>query len=385
MDHASAPDRHWRGRLQEPREIDELLAGPIDQALGPFWKTAVRKYTKCNLKYGKDKLVALWGIAKLLRDMLQTEYGEGLWEENLQDQLAWRVEECRPGERPNESTSEFLERDIPSWSWASVDGIVVVADRLSDQSHYKVTDHDGKPLSFDLKGAKRLVWATSKRVAADAPSMPPRGISDSGPELQRRSKELAKEGHSASDEKSFHQINGPVPVDRNDQPEFYSKSIRIQGHVGHGQLQRDSTRKRWLLQVAGVTDVDVVAFPDIVPALEDSSAKSTYFVVLAAKQVIKPPELNIVGTSSPETQTGGRTLAKIDESTVTGGGEDHVDYAGHGILMKYTSSHHFCRTGAFKFRNASDESFKRLQKTANWDKLSPEQYHPGRGRKFWLD
>ncbi|KAF1840464.1 tol protein [Cucurbitaria berberidis CBS 394.84] len=382
MDSAAGPDRHWRGRLQEPEGSQELLAGAIDQSLGSFWKTAVGKYSSCNLTKGKDKLKAFWGIAKLVRDALGTEYGEGLWEENLEDQLAWRVEDCKLTERPNESLDVKFAREIPSWSWASMDGTVVVPDRLSDQLHHKVKDHDGRPLSFDLKGVKRLVRTASKRPGNEAPPMPARGISDSGPELQRRKEQRAKEQLGMSDKEEIHRSSSPEKINRDAEPEYYSKSIRIQGHVGRGRLQWDDTRKKWVLQIDGISDVEVEAFPDIVPVLGDSVAELPYFAVLAAKQVTKPSSFKPNMGPKPLERRG--TLPKIDELEDPRDNED-FDYAGHGILMKYTGDDRFRRTGAFRFRNANDGFYKRLQETENWEEISPEMYHPTRGRKFWLD
>jgi hypothetical protein len=94
MDSLAGPDRHWRGRLQVSEDSQEPLAGAIDQSMASFWKTAIGKYTSCNLTKGSDKLIAMWGIAKLVRDALGVEYGEGLWEAQLEDQLAWHVVEA---------------------------------------------------------------------------------------------------------------------------------------------------------------------------------------------------------------------------------------------------------------------------------------------------
>ena len=126
LDSASGPDRHWRGRLQEFEGSDEPLAGAKDDSIESFWKAAVWKYTSCNLTKGSDKLIAMWGIAKLVRDEIGIEYGNGLWEKNLEDQLAWRVAECTLVVRPSYSTEWALERKIPTWSWASMDGAIEV-------------------------------------------------------------------------------------------------------------------------------------------------------------------------------------------------------------------------------------------------------------------
>lgn len=147
LDNDAATDRHWRGRLQMASDLRQApLAGPDDDSLELFWKTAVSKYTSCNLTKGSDKLTAIWGIAKLLRDVLEEEYGAGLWEHGLEEQLAWRVAECILDTRPDEL------RQKPSWSWASMKGTIMIQDRLPGETRdYIATDHDGKPISFKLQ------------------------------------------------------------------------------------------------------------------------------------------------------------------------------------------------------------------------------------------
>ena len=58
-----------------------------------FWKPAVKNYTSCNLTKQSDKRMAGWGIAKLVRDSLESgeEYSAGMWEHHLEEQLAWTV------------------------------------------------------------------------------------------------------------------------------------------------------------------------------------------------------------------------------------------------------------------------------------------------------
>jgi hypothetical protein len=379
MDRAAGLDRHWRGRLQEPEDDHEMLAGANDQSMEVFWKTAVEKYTSCNLTKGRDKLIAMWGIAKLVRDAMNVEYGNGLFEENLEDQLAWRVAECKLKQRPSESTKEELARNIPSWSWASMDGMILVPDRLSDQLHFKVTDHDTQPLTFDLVGVKRSVRPAFSR--AGAPPLPIRGISDSGPELQRRNKEREQDENDVKKEKDFHRSGSPEKVNRSHEPMFHSTSIRLQGHVGRGQLQYDKTGAVWYLQIDGVGEGILEAFPDVIPDLTDPNDTSPYFVVLAAKQVIKPPVF-VLDDASKSTNSGALSaIVERDENA-----EDDFDYAGHGILMKEMGDHHFRRTGAFRFRSANGKTYEQLQRTYQWEETEPSRlYTNERGRKIWLD
>ncbi|KAH7086741.1 heterokaryon incompatibility protein-domain-containing protein [Paraphoma chrysanthemicola] len=379
MDRAAGPDRHWRGRLQVTEDKHEILAGANDQSMDAFWKTAVEKYTSCNLTKGRDKLIAMWGIAKLVRDAMNVEYGNGLFEENLEDQLAWRVAECKLEQRPSESTKEELARNIPSWSWASMDGKILVPDRLSDQMHFKVTDHDTQPLTFDLVGVKRTIRPVYGR--AGAPPLPIRGISDSGPELQRRNKERERQTEDFIGEKDFHRSSSPEKIDRSHQPMFHGTSIRLQGHVGRGRLAYNKLGTTWHLDLDGVADGVIEAFPDVKPNLTNAIDASPYFIVLAAKQVIKPPIFALVESGDTKSTGSLTAIAEGDESV-----EDDFDYAGHGILMKDMGNDHFRRTGAFRFRSVDGSTYELLQQTYMWaDLKSPKKYSKERGRKIWLD
>lgn len=356
MDSIAGPDRHWRARLQEPEDTHDPLAGVADQSMGSFWKAAVEKYTSCNLTKGSDKLIAMWGIAKLLRDALGIEYGHGLWEENLEDYLAWRVAQCTLTERPSESQKKDLKRDIPSWSWASMDGTIIVPDRLSDQPHYKVTDHDGHALTFDLKGVSR---PARKSVT-----------------------QLEKENPDIKFKHDFHRSSSPKRISRDLEPEFYSKSIRIQGHVNRGLLRLDIASKSWVVSVEGNSHVILEAFPDIVPRREDPVDEMPYLVVLAAKQVFKPENFNADGAEGEHCGTmDPGVIAEEGDS----GEEEEYDYAGHGILMKDAGEHHFRRTGAFRFQNLSQGDFDVLLVTVDCGGLPAGMYDAERGRKFWLD
>ncbi|CAN9381039.1 unnamed protein product [Alternaria alternata] len=91
-----------------------------------------------------DKTIAIWSIAKLLRDVMREQYAVGMWSEALEEQMAWRVRENQKCENMPE-----LDASIPSWSWASVRGSIVPQHRLALRS-YTVTDHDGAMVKFTV-------------------------------------------------------------------------------------------------------------------------------------------------------------------------------------------------------------------------------------------
>jgi hypothetical protein len=140
VDDTAATDRHWRGRLQyRSRNKDSVVVGPNDDSIETFWQTAVLKYTSCDLTKQVDKTVAIWSIAKMVRDITGETYACGLWRYNLEEQLAWRVYRCDKRARMPE-----LQYRIPSWSWASIRGPISAAHRMVVERHYTVKDHLGE-------------------------------------------------------------------------------------------------------------------------------------------------------------------------------------------------------------------------------------------------
>jgi hypothetical protein len=150
LDRYASTDRHWRGRLRATSVApQEMLGGPNDDSMESFWITSLSNYTACQLTNQSDKTVAVWSIAKVLRDILDENYGGGLWERALEEQLAWRVKDIGTEARIDE-----LQLLHPSWSWASVRAAVIPQERISVPRCYLATNHRGKSIRFRNKGAK---------------------------------------------------------------------------------------------------------------------------------------------------------------------------------------------------------------------------------------
>jgi hypothetical protein len=366
MDGPARPDRHWRGRLQEPEEKTAPSAGANDDPLQEFWKSAVRRFTDCALTNREDKLIAIWGIAKLVRDGLDDEYGMGLWERNLEDQLTWRVAEPTLHERPTDSTA--TGHKFPSWSWASMDGRIEVPDPTSksNKPHWTATDHSGQVLRFDLVGVQRSFTSAPPRLGDASAPLQRRGQSDTIVEQKARYRELEKA--SATVEDGQGKGTPAEKVDRNNEPTFYNTSIPISGHVSRGHLVRAAAQAGWLLRPQEPVDTIIEAFPDTVPKLESSVDQEQFFVVLSAKQAVKAEAADILKTYRPET----RKLTWADEEVL---GErvatNEFDVSGVGILMSEAGRGRFTRTGAFRFHRISNEDWKKLIKTEK--------------SNFWLD
>jgi hypothetical protein len=157
LDRFAATDRHWRGRLQETTaSAQEVTAatGTNDDSMENFWKNALLKYTQCELTKQEDKAIAIWSIAKLVRDQLARirqshnldgpvdEYGGGLWSIALHEQLAWRARDVHVGARLVD-----LQAFNPSWSWTSVKGAICAQSRLDERDYY-VEQHAGGVVRF---------------------------------------------------------------------------------------------------------------------------------------------------------------------------------------------------------------------------------------------
>ncbi|KAK8059246.1 HET-domain-containing protein [Apiospora saccharicola] len=166
LDAASSTERYWRERLQliEKKQgaaaaapapaAPQKFFGSADVSFETFWREAVGNYTACDLTQDTDRLLAVWGVAKLVRDQFrlgngEEDYGVGLWCSQLAEQLAWRSRD--PGKA---ARSPGLSRLWPSWSWASLVGPIDLQPRSSEPGQfYSATNHEGGAVCFELKAA----------------------------------------------------------------------------------------------------------------------------------------------------------------------------------------------------------------------------------------
>ncbi|KAH8680519.1 heterokaryon incompatibility protein-domain-containing protein [Xylariales sp. PMI_506] len=181
LDGLAATERHWRERLQAVQKVQKVqphsgadrggdtrnhmsyypvsFSGSANDSIETFWRRAIRDYTACELTKQEDRLAAIWGVAKHVRDQMRhdlgsaEEYGAGLWSSNLEEQLAWRVlPDSSGGSAPRcERRPATLCRLFPSWSWASVVGQIDLRDRYSGEFGRWVTNHEGGDVAFSLE------------------------------------------------------------------------------------------------------------------------------------------------------------------------------------------------------------------------------------------
>ncbi|KAI9708475.1 MAG: hypothetical protein M1820_003936 [Bogoriella megaspora] len=317
LDKDAGTDRYWRASLQTPSSLrQQTLFGPADYSLEYFWKNALLCYTSCDLSKGKDKLIALWGVAKLLRDALGEQYGAGLWEGNLEEQLAWKVSECRLDERPQELSHN------PTWSWASMGGAIQTHDRfLNTERCYHVTDHAGRPIRFELK---------DQGVELREPTQ------NCTEEFQRMDQKIAQmkgsKEHTTSSIERANQRWNDILKTWDDQPELLCRSIQIQGHLVKMRLHENVSESKWVPEFLHNPSHDpnmgkFEVFPDVKPKTD----QALFLLVLAA------------------------TEYQADETDF---------YKGYGIVLQRTDDErHYYRTGALHFENISETTWKWLQNT----------------------
>ncbi len=83
-----------------------------------LWQELVTEYSKCELTYLKDKLIAFAGVAKCMMKARKDRYAAGMWARGMVHHLAW----WRPIEDREAFPISKTSWRAPSWSWASVDG-----------------------------------------------------------------------------------------------------------------------------------------------------------------------------------------------------------------------------------------------------------------------
>ncbi|KAK0912110.1 hypothetical protein LTR02_002983 [Friedmanniomyces endolithicus] len=101
--------------------------------LNEDWPTIVQYYTVCNLTYSEDKLKALAGISAMIREVTDDEYIAGFWKSRLLWSLCWVPMTLTPRRFPSASSP------APSWSWASVQGMIYLPGYISDRERLLIS------------------------------------------------------------------------------------------------------------------------------------------------------------------------------------------------------------------------------------------------------
>ncbi|KAL6799957.1 heterokaryon incompatibility domain-containing protein [Trichoderma sp. SZMC 28012] len=109
----------------------EPFYGSLEDDKLYLWKTIVQQYTRRELTNADDKLNAVMGITSELETLWRDINIYGLWKEWFIDLLAWHKPDIGREEGRN------LKR-APSWSWASLDGVVAYEGSITEDAKVKL-------------------------------------------------------------------------------------------------------------------------------------------------------------------------------------------------------------------------------------------------------
>ncbi|KAF2124911.1 HET-domain-containing protein [Dothidotthia symphoricarpi CBS 119687] len=111
------PNLSWSGKLFS------LATSP--ENIRQVWLSARGEYSRRNITYQTDRLLAISAIAQEIGRVYQGRYLAGMWEHDLAVDLGWKVaREFNEGDETILPRLRAKEYVAPSWSWASVDGSV---------------------------------------------------------------------------------------------------------------------------------------------------------------------------------------------------------------------------------------------------------------------
>ncbi|OTA53299.1 HET-domain-containing protein [Hypoxylon sp. EC38] len=99
------------------------------------WTDIVEKYSLTSLTLMSDRLAAIQGIINFVQTVNKEDTCvAGLWEKELKAQLLWK--RIYQKESSQKSYDPCAARQAPSWSWASVDGLVKFLENRNVGEYY---------------------------------------------------------------------------------------------------------------------------------------------------------------------------------------------------------------------------------------------------------
>lgn len=129
-----------------------------------LWNDLVFNYSRMSLTYPEDKMVALSGVAKMVRSRVNDQYVAGIWRKNLVNQIVW--ETYFHGQGRFYPTPGQPHYRAPSWSWASIDHPIFYFGKWSlgesDQPLIEVEDVQVEYASGDDTGRIQNAWLDLK-------------------------------------------------------------------------------------------------------------------------------------------------------------------------------------------------------------------------------
>ena len=143
-------------QLYRGLEVDPLVASADP---GQAWSVLVEEYTRRDMTFESDKLIAISGLAEVIAKRSKQTYWVGLWKETLHANLVWSVRST--GERPPTPTA-------PSWSWASVIGAITMRSEPLTATSAKLLRCEITPLGENPYGAVHSASLTLKGHCVEA-------------------------------------------------------------------------------------------------------------------------------------------------------------------------------------------------------------------------
>ncbi|KAK0099698.1 hypothetical protein ONS95_013409 [Cadophora gregata] len=119
-----------------------------------LWCRAVQEYTRRNLTFRKDRLPAIYGIARIISAIIRDEYVAGIWLCDFARGASWVRDRSLPN--PNAVAGgqwpvPRADPSLPTWSWAAIDGPVMYPGVESfDVGGYR--DGSGGPVNMHQMG-----------------------------------------------------------------------------------------------------------------------------------------------------------------------------------------------------------------------------------------
>ncbi|KAF2182540.1 HET-domain-containing protein [Zopfia rhizophila CBS 207.26] len=105
-------------------DMDDAMTKRREEAI-QLWSYIITEYTARDLTYEEDRLVAITGVAKIFFQILKSGYVAGQWTFSTLG-LLWHPNDGAHCRRP-----KGLSTNIPSWSWASVEGSPIFFDNAT--------------------------------------------------------------------------------------------------------------------------------------------------------------------------------------------------------------------------------------------------------------
>jgi hypothetical protein len=122
-----------------PKVITQASPSAKPQMKRSSWERIVEEYSRCQLTFKTDKLVAISGIAQYIGKETKSLYTVRMWRKDFEGQLCWHVADRRTL-KGDECPYPWR---APSWSWASTDSEVVLPTKAKmgmSQLYVKLQD-----------------------------------------------------------------------------------------------------------------------------------------------------------------------------------------------------------------------------------------------------